>query len=65
MIMQKIKDSNVETFLELVENKPENRYVIVMVDMSLLPERENKFHQKPFPHYLMISKQRKKKSGSC
>ena len=48
MIMQKDKDSNVETFLELVENKPENRYVIVMVDMSLLPERENKFHQNRF-----------------
>ena len=30
-----------------------------MVDMSLLPERENKFHQKPFPHYLMISKTEK------
>ena len=44
----KDKDSNVETFLELVENKPENRYVIVMVDMSLLPERENKFHQNRF-----------------
>ncbi len=49
MIMQKDKDSNVETFLELVENKPENRYVIVMVDMSLLPERKinfikNRFH---------------------
>ncbi|MBC6972268.1 Petrobactin biosynthesis protein AsbE [Bacillus sp. Xin] len=52
----KEKQTNVETFLELVETKPENRYVIVMVDMSLLPERENKFHQKPFPHYLMISK---------
>ena len=44
----KDKDSNVETFLQLVENKPENRYVIVMVDMSLLPERENKFHQNRF-----------------
>ena len=48
MIITKDKDSNVETFLELVENKPENRYVIVMVDMSLLPERENKFHQNRF-----------------
>ncbi|MEY8346992.1 DUF6005 family protein [Bacillus cereus] len=52
----KKKSENVENFLELVETKPENRYVIVMVDMSLLPERENKFHQKPFPHYLMIEK---------
>ena len=52
----KEKKANLETFLELVETRPENRYVIVMVDMSLLPERENKFHQKPFPHYLMISK---------
>lgn len=52
----KSKQENLETFLHLVETKPENRYVMVMVDMSLLPERENKFHQKPFPHYLMISK---------
>ncbi|WP_369899997.1 DUF6005 family protein [Bacillus manliponensis] len=51
----KSKQENLETFLHLVETKPENRYVMVMVDMSLLPERENKFHQKPFPHYLMIS----------
>lgn len=52
----KSKQENLETFLHLVETKPKNRYVMVMVDMSLLPERENKFHQKPFPHYLMISK---------
>ncbi|CAM4172323.1 Petrobactin biosynthesis protein AsbE [Bacillus manliponensis] len=51
----KSKQENLETFLHLVETKPEDRYVMVMVDMSLLPERENKFHQKPFPHYLMIS----------
>lgn len=40
----KDKDSNVEMFLELVENKLENCYVIVMVDMFLLLERENKFY---------------------
>jgi hypothetical protein len=52
----KDKASNLATFLDLIENCPDYRYVIVQVDLSLLPERENKFHQKPFPHFLMIAK---------
>ena len=27
---------------------------MVMLDLSMLPERENKFHQRPFPHYVML-----------
>ncbi|WP_297991135.1 DUF6005 family protein [Anoxybacillus sp.] len=48
------KEKNVETLLRLLEHKPPHRYVMVMLDLSLLPERENKFHQRPFPHYVMI-----------
>ncbi|UOY91886.1 DUF6005 family protein [Ectobacillus sp. JY-23] len=51
---EKTKDENVETLLTLLQNKPENRYVMVMLDLSMLPERENKFHQSPFPHYVML-----------
>ncbi|UHA76182.1 DUF6005 family protein [Paenibacillus sp. 481] len=50
------KESNVQTFLDLLEHRPEHRHIIVQIDMSLMPERENKFNQKPFPHYLMIYK---------
>lgn len=30
------------------------RYIMPMVDMFLLPQRENKFAQDPFPHYALI-----------
>jgi len=52
----KSKEENAEKFLELVEQRTENQHLIVQIDMSLMPERENKFHQKPFPHFLMIEK---------
>jgi hypothetical protein len=29
---------------------------MVMLDLFHLPERENKFNQNPFPHYLMLEK---------
>ena len=29
---------------------------MVMLDMFHLPERENKFNQNPFPHFLMLEK---------
>jgi hypothetical protein len=35
---------------------PKYRSIVVQIDMSYMPERENKFHQKPFPHFLIISK---------
>lgn len=55
----KDREDNAATLLSLVENCPENRYIVVQIDMSCMPERENKFHQKPFPHFLMISKTEK------
>jgi petrobactin synthase len=48
------KEENVETMLNLLENKTSNQHLMVMLDLSMLPERENKFHQRPFPHYVML-----------
>jgi len=52
----KSKAENLETLIDLVENRPETGSVMVMLDMFHLPERENKFNQNPFPHYLMLQK---------
>jgi petrobactin synthase len=48
------KDENLAAMLELLECKKESEYLMVMLDLFHLPERENKFNQNPFPHYLML-----------
>jgi petrobactin synthase len=48
------KQENVTKMVRLLENKSPNEHVMVMLDLSMLPERENKFHQRPFPHYVML-----------
>ena len=48
------KETNIQTLVSLVENRPSDRQVMVMLDLYRLPERENKFHQNPFPHYVML-----------
>ncbi|HYD67942.1 DUF6005 family protein [Azospirillum sp.] len=50
------KADNLATLLDLVENRAETLSVMAMVDLFHLPERENKFNQNPFPHYLMLEK---------
>ncbi|REK71139.1 DUF6005 family protein [Paenibacillus paeoniae] len=50
------REANLERLLELIEHCPPDRYVIAQIDLSLMPERENKFHQKPFPHFLILIK---------
>jgi hypothetical protein len=45
---------NLDTFIRLVDQAPKGRHVIAQLDMSLLPEYENKFNQKPFPHFVML-----------
>jgi hypothetical protein len=45
---------NLDTFIRLVEQAPKGRHVIAQLDMSLLPEYENKFNHKPFPHFVML-----------
>ncbi len=52
----KSKSDNMEKLQRLIEHKSNRSYVMVMLDLSMLPERENKFHQKPFPHYVMLEK---------
>ncbi|QJC52809.1 Petrobactin biosynthesis protein AsbE [Paenibacillus albicereus] len=49
-------ERNVQRLLELMEAQPEHRYLLVMLDMSRLPDRETKAGMSPFPHYLMVSK---------
>jgi petrobactin synthase len=48
------KDENIETLLARIAQRPSEGSVMVMLDMFHLPERENKFNQNPFPHYLML-----------
>ncbi|ALN75228.1 DUF6005 family protein [Aureimonas sp. AU20] len=50
------KDANLATLHDLVEERRESECVMVMLDMFHLPERENKFNQNPFPHYLMLER---------
>jgi acyl carrier protein len=51
---EKTKLENLGVMLDLVKNRGETGSVMVMLDMFHLPERENKFNQNPFPHYLML-----------
>ena len=53
---QATKETNLTTLLSLLEDKPEHRYILVMLDMCLLPGRETKANLSTFPHYLMVSK---------
>ena len=48
------KEENVACLLKLLENQGPGECIMVMLDMFHLPERENKFNQNPFPHYLML-----------
>jgi acyl carrier protein len=48
------KEENVATLLQLLQNRVPGECIMVMLDMFHLPERENKFNQNPFPHYLML-----------
>lgn len=50
------KDQNLAEMLDLLERKRDSEYLMVMLDLFHLPERENKFNQNPFPHYLMVEK---------
>ncbi|MGI2033398.1 DUF6005 family protein [Rhizobium panacihumi] len=45
---------NLAVMTDLVRDRQETDCVMVMLDMFHMPERENKFNQNPFPHYLML-----------
>lgn len=51
---QQSKQDNIASLITLLENKSADRHIMVMLDMYQLPERENKFNQNPFPHYVML-----------
>lgn len=48
------KLDNLAVLLGLLKQRSDTGSVMVMLDMFHLPERENKFNQNPFPHYLML-----------
>jgi petrobactin synthase len=48
------RELNVRRLVDLVTSRPPTRRVMVMLDLFRLPERENKFNQNPFPHYVML-----------
>mgnify|MGYP001809661169 CR=1 FL=1 len=48
------KEDNLARLFDLVERRPDGLAIMAMVDLFHLPERENKFNQNPFPHYLML-----------
>jgi acyl carrier protein len=48
------KQANLDRLIALVATRQPTESVMVMLDMFHLPERENKFNQNPFPHYLMV-----------
>ncbi|MEP5758839.1 MAG: DUF6005 family protein [Litoreibacter sp.] len=50
------KSDNIARFERLVNDKSPTEHLMVMLDLYHLPERENKFNQNPFPHYVMIEK---------
>lgn len=45
---------NIATLCQRVEQRPATGSVMVMLDLYQLPERENKFNQNPFPHYVLL-----------
>lgn len=48
------KAANVDRLMSLLTEKEATQHVMVMLDMYQLPERDNKFSQNPFPHYVML-----------
>lgn len=52
----KSKADNVAYFETLLAEKKDDDLLMVMLDMFHLPERENKYNQNPFPHYVLIER---------
>lgn len=50
------KEENINKLCSLIETKAPYESIMVMLDMYLLPERENKFNKDPFPHYVLLKK---------
>lgn len=52
---QQSKGSNIRTLIDLVAERQPSEQVMVMLDLYRLPERENKYNQNPFPHYVLLT----------
>ncbi|KLU99295.1 phosphopantetheine-binding protein [Photobacterium aphoticum] len=52
---EKDKASNIATLQHLLATKRATEQLMVMLDLFQLPERENKFNQNPFPHYVLLT----------
>lgn len=48
------KSDNLLLLQNFLNNKSPTQNIMVMLDMFRLPERENKFNQNPFPHYVLL-----------
>ncbi|WP_254695769.1 DUF6005 family protein [Leisingera sp. NJS204] len=48
------KEQNLIRFEQLLSTKSDDEQLVVLLDMFHLPERENKYNQNPFPHYVII-----------
>lgn len=53
---EQTKAQNIANLERLLNDATPSQNIMVMLDMYLLPERENKFNQNPFPHYVMLKK---------
>lgn len=47
-------DNNLRSLSQLLDSPKPDHTILVMLDMYQLPERENRFSQNPFPHYVML-----------
>lgn len=52
---QQSKGSNIRTLIDLVAERQPSEQVMVMLDLYRLPERQNKYNQNPFPHYVLLT----------
>ncbi|WP_323784170.1 DUF6005 family protein, partial [Leisingera sp.] len=48
------KAENLTRFERLLSAKSDDEQLVVFLDMYHLPERENKYNQNPFPHFVII-----------
>lgn len=48
------KPANLARLESLIAGWRPGQYIMPMIDMFLLPQRENKFGQDPFPHYALL-----------
>lgn len=48
------KIANLQRLRQLLQSRQSQQWIMVMLDLYQLQERENKFNKNPFPHYVML-----------